>query len=127
METPASPYVAVIGGAKVSDKLDVIETPSPCDVVCIGGAMANTFLAKDTSQNSRIEEDKLARSNADGQSDPAKRRAFPLSDLVVAEGLDATDGMIVMQEASLKGQWRSTSALKPWRRSLSESRAKTVF
>jgi len=43
---PAKPYVAVLGGAKVSDKIEVVEALlSRVDVLAIGGAMANTFLA----------------------------------------------------------------------------------
>lgn len=45
METPQRPLVAVMGGAKVSDKITVIERfVEIADRVIIGGAMANTFL-----------------------------------------------------------------------------------
>lgn len=45
METPARPLVAVMGGAKVSDKITVIERlVGIADRIIIGGAMANTFL-----------------------------------------------------------------------------------
>ena len=44
-ETPKRPFVAVLGGAKISDKIGVIERfVHTADKIIIGGAMANTFL-----------------------------------------------------------------------------------
>jgi len=44
LETPARPFVAVLGGAKISGKIDVIQALLPkVDRLIIGGAMANTF------------------------------------------------------------------------------------
>ena len=46
LESPARPFVAIIGGAKVSSKIGVLNAlVSKADVVAIGGGMANTFLA----------------------------------------------------------------------------------
>lgn len=44
LENPRRPFVAVVGGAKISDKIDVIEALLPrVDALLVGGAMANTF------------------------------------------------------------------------------------
>jgi phosphoglycerate kinase len=58
---PARPYVAVLGGAKVSDKIDVIENLIPrVDRLLIGGAMAYTFLKTEGKPVGRslVEDDK---------------------------------------------------------------------
>lgn len=45
MENPKRPLVAVIGGAKISDKIEILQRfLDIADVVAVGGAMANTFL-----------------------------------------------------------------------------------
>ena len=47
IEDPGRPYLAILGGAKVSDKIGVIENLlKSIDVLCIGGGMAYTFLCQ---------------------------------------------------------------------------------
>jgi phosphoglycerate kinase len=61
-ENPAHPYLLVLGGAKVSDKIGVIKTMlTRVDRILIGGAMAYTFMkARGMAVGtSRIEEDKI--------------------------------------------------------------------
>lgn len=56
---PEHPYIAILGGAKISDKILVVETLlSKCDKLIIGGGMANTFLAAKgvNMQDSLVEE-----------------------------------------------------------------------
>jgi phosphoglycerate kinase len=46
LAAPAKPFMAIVGGAKVSSKIDVLKAlVAKADVVAIGGGMANTFLA----------------------------------------------------------------------------------
>ncbi len=62
LEDPARPYVAVLGGAKVSDKLSVLENLlQRVDVLAVGGAMAFTFLVAEGVDvgASRVEADQV--------------------------------------------------------------------
>jgi phosphoglycerate kinase len=107
VEAPERPYVAVLGGAKVSDKIDVIEALlQKCDSLCIGGAMANTFLAAQglDMQKSLVEEDKLAlaRTLMGKANDRGVALLLP-TDVVVGESRDADRGRTVKTNAVAKG------------------------
>lgn len=107
VDKPAKPYVAILGGAKVSDKIDVVEALlGVVDVLCIGGAMANTFLAAQGNnvQKSRVEEDKLALARTILSKAQARgvRVLLPV-DVVVASSLSATEGKIVAAGAIPEG------------------------
>lgn len=106
-ERPEKPYVAVLGGAKVSDKIDVVEALlGVVDTLAVGGAMANTFLAAQgkNMQKSRVEEDKLAlaRTILQKARDKGATVLLPV-DVVVASGLDATSGDTVSADRVPEG------------------------
>ncbi|HKO49382.1 MAG TPA: phosphoglycerate kinase [Polyangiaceae bacterium] len=98
-DIPAKPFVAILGGAKVSDKLKVIGTLlKKCDAICVGGAMANTFLAAagNSLQDSKLEQEQLplARTLLEQARDRGVRFILPI-DVVIAEDGNATNGEIV--------------------------------
>ncbi len=66
VDTPVRPYIAILGGSKVSDKIGVIEALlNKADKVLIGGAMMFTFLKAQGKNigSSRCEDDKLELAN----------------------------------------------------------------
>ncbi|MCA1559591.1 MAG: phosphoglycerate kinase [Acidobacteria bacterium] len=88
LDAPERPFVAVLGGAKVSDKLEVIENLVPrVDALLIGGAMAYTFLKARGVPVGRslVEDDLLDAARAIERRSAASSLRFELpSDHVVA-------------------------------------------
>ncbi len=93
MEHPEKPFVAILGGAKVSDKIAVIESLlKKVDTLMVGGAMAYTFLKAQGVKvgKSRVEEDKLDLARQILADAKAKGVKFLLPvDHIVAEKLEA--------------------------------------
>jgi phosphoglycerate kinase len=91
-ENPAHPSVAILGGAKVSDKIGVIRNLlNKTDAILIGGAMAYTFLKASGTPigKSRVEEDKLDLARELIAEAVKRNVAFVLpSDHVVAASLE---------------------------------------
>jgi phosphoglycerate kinase len=90
---PVRPLLCLLGGAKVSDKLAVIEALAPhADVLAIGGAMAYTFLraAGEPVGSSLVEADRLADATrvTEAARRAGRRLLLPL-DHVIAEKIDA--------------------------------------
>ena len=99
LEAPARPLIAVLGGAKVSDKIALVEhLLSKVDALVIGGGMAFTFLralghgvGRSLVELDRVE---MARSTLE----TARRRGVQIVlpvDAVVAAGLDSPSGRAV--------------------------------
>jgi phosphoglycerate kinase len=90
LEAPERPFVAILGGAKVSDKIEVIESLLPrVDALLVGGGMAYTFFrAKGLATGkSLVEEDKLEL--ARGLLHKAGAKLVLPQDHVVAEAFKA--------------------------------------
>jgi phosphoglycerate kinase len=101
-EHPAHPYVVIVGGAKVSDKIEFLQNLTKlADTILVGGAMAYTFLkAKGVEVGkSKVEDDKveLARELLGSAHGSGKRFLLP-SDHVVADKLDAGGGHEIAKE-----------------------------
>ena len=99
VENPVRPFVAILGGAKVADKLNVISNLlEKCDTLIIGGGMAYTFLkaqgkevGKSLVDDSKIDYCKEMLAKADSLG---KKLLLPV-DTVVADGFpDPIDGPI---------------------------------
>ena len=103
---PAHPYVAIMGGAKISDKIKLIDNLlDNADLVLIGGGMANTFLQAQGHEtgSSLVEEDAVA--EAKRLLDVAGDRLVVPVDVVVADKFAAdASARTVSVEAIPDGQ-----------------------
>lgn len=102
MSDPHRPFVAILGGAKISGKIGVIESLLPkVDRLLIGGAMANTFFAALGLETgtSLVERDstELARALLERAGD---KLMLPV-DVVIAAGMDAADQARVVERANI--------------------------
>jgi phosphoglycerate kinase len=107
LAAPARPFIAVLGGAKVSDKIKVIHNLlAKVDSLLIGGGMANTFLKAEGKAvgESLVENDKLPEARTllrDGGS----KLILPI-DAVVADRLDAGAQTRTVRVDAVPTGWR---------------------
>ncbi len=111
LERPERPFVAILGGAKVSDKVNVIQhLLTKVDTLIIGGAMAYTFyLAKNLPVgDSLVEPDKVALAKELlAQAEKAGVKLLLPVDHVVADKFDAAANVRVVGEAEIPAGWRA--------------------
>jgi len=106
-QNPEHPYVAILGGAKISDKIGVIENLlTKCDSLLIGGGMANTFLAAKgyNMQDSLVEPDAIATAK-DILSKSGDRLLLP-DDAVIADKFDAEAQSQLVEADKVPAGWR---------------------
>ncbi len=91
LENPKRPFVAILGGAKVSDKIAVIENLLVnADKILIGGGMANTFLkAQGIAVGDSLVEDEALDTARDLLAQGGDKLILP-GDVTIADAFDAT-------------------------------------
>ena len=107
-ENPERPYIAILGGAKISDKIAVVENLlAKCDRLIIGGGMANTFLAAKgyNMQDSLVETGSLETANAI-MSKAGNRLLLPV-DFVVADKFEADADTQIVDADKIPAGWRA--------------------
>ena len=107
LTAPQRPFVAILGGAKISDKIGVIENLlGQVDVLLVGGGMANTFLKADGYDvaESLVEDGSLdtARTLMERAGD---KLVLPV-DVTVADRFDAEAFSQVVSVAQVPPKWR---------------------
>ena len=104
---PEHPYIAILGGAKISDKILVVETLlGKCDKLIIGGGMANTFLAAKglNMQDSLVEESSIETAKSILASS-SEKLVLPV-DAVIADKFDVEANTQVVDVNQIPSGWR---------------------
>lgn len=102
VENPVRPFVAILGGAKVADKLNVINNLlEKCDTLIIGGGMAFTFLKAQGYEvgNSLVDNEKLdyCKEMMAKAEELGKKLLLPIDTTIAANFPDPIDGPIDVQ------------------------------
>jgi phosphoglycerate kinase len=110
LENPQRPFITIIGGAKISDKIGVIENLlGRVDALLIGGGMANTFLAAQglDMADSLVEEESIATAKDLMQKANEKGASLLLpTDALVADDFSAEAKTQVVPVNAVPGGWR---------------------
>ena len=107
LASPRRPFVAILGGAKISDKIGVIENlMGQVDALLIGGGMANTFLQADGYDvaDSLVEEGSLDTAR-DLLARAGDKLVLPV-DVTVADRFDADAFSQVVIVSAVPPRWR---------------------
>jgi phosphoglycerate kinase len=104
---PARPFVAILGGAKISDKIGVIESLlGRCDRLLIGGGMANTFLrAQGHELGDSLVEESAVEQARDLLGRAGDKLVLPV-DVVIADAFAADARTQVVPAGDVPSGWR---------------------
>ncbi|RPI51710.1 MAG: phosphoglycerate kinase [Chloroflexi bacterium] len=107
LSSPDRPFVAILGGAKISDKIGVIENLlGKVDAILVGGGMANTFLKADGYDVAEsLVEDESVDTARDMIARGGDKILLPV-DVVVADRFDADAFAQVVAVGSVPPGWR---------------------
>ncbi len=107
IDNPKRPFVAILGGAKISDKIGVIKNLlTKADVVLIGGAMANTFFkAQGYEVGKSLVEDTALDTAKELLALGGTKLRLPV-DMVLGDTLDDSSQTKVMAVSNVPGDWR---------------------
>lgn len=107
IDNPARPFVAILGGAKISDKIGVIDNLlNKADAVLIGGGMANTFLkAKGFAMGDSLVEDESLVIAKELLSKGGSKLHLPV-DLVIANAFDNEAEIKTIPVGPVADGWR---------------------
>lgn len=109
MEEPARPLVAILGGAKISGKLEAINNIlKRVDKLIVGGAMANTFLAAQGIGIGKSLTEKELEGTAKALIDKAKDKGIKFYlpvDCVIAQDLDANAETRIVPTQEIPDDW----------------------
>lgn len=107
IENPKRPFVAILGGAKISDKIGVIRNLlKKADAILIGGGMANTFFkAKGIPMGDSLVEDEALETAKSLLAEGGERLHLPV-DVVIADRFDAEAESKVMPVGPVPEGWR---------------------
>jgi phosphoglycerate kinase len=108
LDAPEHPFVAILGGAKISDKIGVIESLlTRADQLLIGGGMANTFLAaQGHAMGASLVESEVLDQAAALLAKGSKKLHLPV-DLVVAAAFEADAEHRTVAVEAVPPEWRA--------------------
>jgi phosphoglycerate kinase len=133
VENPTRPFAAILGGAKVSDKINVLENLiSKVDILVVGGGMANTFLlaqgkgvGKSLAEHDRVEDARRILAAAEARGVPV---ILPTDVVIAKEVTRGTEYKTVGTE-KFPASWHIVDVGEASRAAIEEALApaKTVF